>query len=72
MEAIGKKKRLEEAKERGEKVKIIFQYPSSERAIIKSGLVIECYDDCFNFDEIYDGDVTYSYDFLVEIKGVGG
>ena len=70
MEANGKKIRLEEAKEKKEKVKLIFQYPSSDRAVIKSGFVICCYDDSFSFEEIYDGDVVYSYEFLVEIKGV--
>ena len=70
MEAMGKKRRLEEAKEKKERVKLIFQYPSSDRAVIKSGYVNWCYDDSFSFDEIYDGDVVYSYEFLVEIKGV--
>jgi hypothetical protein len=71
MEAIGKKKRLESAKESGEKVKLIFQYPSRDRAIIKSGYVKEVYKDSFSLDEIYDGDVEYGYTFLEEIKGVG-
>ena len=70
MEANGKKKRLELSKKNCEKVKLIFQYPASDRATIKSGKVIECYNDCFWFDEIYDGKTTYSYDFLVEIKEV--
>jgi hypothetical protein len=70
MEAIGKRTRLEKAKERNEKIKLIFQYPSSERAVIKSGYVLECYDDSFSFDDIYDGEVTYSYNYLVEIKEV--
>ena len=47
MEASGKKKILEEAKEKKQKVKLIFQYPGSPRAIIKSGQVIECYFDSF-------------------------
>lgn len=70
MEAIGKKKRLESAKKNGEKVKLIFQYPSRDRAIIKSGYVKEVYEDSFSLDEIYDGDVEYGYTFLEEIKGV--
>jgi len=70
MEAIGKKKRLESAKENGEKVKLIFQYPATTRAVIKSGYVLEVYEDSFNLDEIYDGDVEYGYTFLEEIKGV--
>jgi len=69
MEAIGFKKRLEEAKEKKERVKLIFQYPASDRAIIKSGFVIDCYDDCFWFNEKFDGTTTYSYNYLVEVKG---
>lgn len=67
MEAKGFQKRLEEAKESREKVKLIFQYPSSSKAVIKSGYVIECYDDCFWFDEIRDGKTTYGYTFLQEV-----
>lgn len=70
MEWTGKKKRLEEAKTNSEKIKLIFQYPSSPRAIIKSGMIIECYDDGFLIDEKIDGMVVYSYEFLIEIKGV--
>ncbi|MHA2019044.1 MAG: hypothetical protein ACTSXY_12320 [Promethearchaeota archaeon] len=62
-------KRLETAMENSEKIKLIFQYPASDRAIIKSGFVIECFKDCFWFDEKFDGKTTYSYKFLVEIKG---
>ena len=70
MEASGKKKRLEEAQKNSEKIKLIFQYPAANHAVIKSGNVIECYDDCFWFDEIIDGKVTYSYEFIAEIKEV--
>lgn len=70
MEAIGKKKRLESAKKNGEKVKLIFQYPSSNRAVIKSGYIQEVYDDSFNIEEVYDGNVEYGYTFLEEIKVV--
>ena len=40
MEAIGFKRRLEEAKNSSKGIKIIFQYPGSDRAIIKSGKVL--------------------------------
>ena len=72
MEAIGFKKRLEEARVNSEKVKIIFQYPATSRATIKSGKVIEVYEDGFLLDEIYDGEVVYSYSFIVEVGGVEG
>ena len=39
MEAIGFKKRLEDAKNNSQYVKLVFQYPASDRAIIKRGFV---------------------------------
>lgn len=64
--------RLEEAMTNSEKVKLIFQYPSTKNAVIKSGYVKECFNDGFSFDEIYDGSVVYSYKYIVEIVGVKG
>jgi hypothetical protein len=69
MEAM--KKRIEQAFLQHEFIKIIFQYPSSDRAIIKRGLIIEVYDDGFTLEEIIDGKVTYSYEYIVEIKTEG-
>lgn len=69
MEAM--RTRLEEAMRKKERIKLIFQYPSSDRAIIKSGFVKETYDDGFSFDEKFDGIVVYSYGFIVEIRGLG-
>jgi len=63
-------KRLKEAQANSEKVKVIFQYPASPKATIKSGEVIEVYEDGFLLDEIYDGKVVYSYNFVVEVRGV--
>ena len=68
MEASGFKRRLEEAKINSEFIKIIFQYPASDRAIIKSGKVISVDNDSFTLDEIKDGEATYSYAYVVEIK----
>ena len=65
------RKRLEEAMKNDEKLKLIFQYPGTNRATVKSGFVKETEFDGFVFDEIYDGIVVYAYKFLVEIKGVG-
>lgn len=63
----GFKKRLEEAKDSSKKVKLMFQFPKSYRITKKSGVVITCDDDTFTVDEKFDGIVTYSYRFLVEI-----
>lgn len=68
MEATGFKKRIEKSFKDKEFIKIIFQYPSSSRAIVKRGIVVSYYEDCFELEEIIDGLVTYSYDYIVEIK----
>lgn len=69
MEANGFKTRLAKAYSYKEPVKIIFQYPGSPRAIIKRGIVIRIFNDSFEFNEIMDGSVVYSYKYIVEIKG---
>lgn len=66
----GKRRRLEEAKERGEFVKLLFRYASG-RVTLKSGYVKATYPDSFDFNEIKDGHVTYDYSFLEEIKTGG-
>jgi hypothetical protein len=69
MEANAFKKRIEKALILRERIKIIFQYPASPRAVIKSGIVVSVGDDGFELEEVYDGLVAYSYDYIVEIKG---
>jgi len=64
-EAKGFKKRLEDVKSKSQKIKLMFQYPG--RAIKKSGYVISVEEDCFTLDDIYDGEVTFSYQYLVEV-----
>ncbi len=61
------KQRINEAKEKKEKIKILFQYPGSSKAIVKSGYVIAVADNGFSFDEVKDGEVTYSYNWIAEI-----
>lgn len=67
MEAIGFKRRLIEARYNSECVKIIFQYPASDRATIKSGFVLSVDEDSFTLNEVKDGEATYAYNFIVEI-----
>ena len=69
MEANAFKKRIEKALILRERIKIIFQYPASTRAVVKRGIVVSVGDNGFEFEEVYDGAVTYSYDYIVEIKG---
>jgi len=63
----GIKKRLIEAFNSKEYIQITFKYPEHERRTFKKGYVIHVYEDCFDFSEIYDGHVTYSFDFIVEV-----
>lgn len=72
MQPIGFFRRLNEAMSNSESVKLIFQYPAMDRAVIKSGKVLEVDSRCFTVDEIKDGVSVYSYDFLVEVTGVKG
>jgi len=69
MEARGFKQRLKEAKINSEKVKLIFQYPATPRAIVKKGIVLAVNPDSFDFQDRFDGELTFSYDFLVEVGG---
>ena len=63
------KERIAEAKKKKEFIKIIFQYPASLKMIVKRGKVLQVMDNGFLFDEMYDGTVSYSYDYIVEVKG---
>jgi len=69
MEAKGFKQRLKEAKINSEKIKIFFLYPSSAKPIVKKGVVLSVNEDSFDFQDRYDGELTFSYDYIVEIGG---
>jgi len=71
MEAKGFKRILKEALDNSKKVKVIFQYPATDRATIKSGNVISVDEDSFTINDIKDGESTFSYGFVVEIKFLG-
>lgn len=57
-------------KKEGKKVKLIFKYPEYATTTVKSGIILQVFDDCFIFDEKFDGKVAYGYSFLEEIKEV--
>lgn len=63
----GFKKALLLAKEQNDYIKLLFFYPGAFRKTIKSGHVRQIYEDSFDFDERFDGHVTYSYKFLVSV-----
>jgi hypothetical protein len=67
----GIKNRLIEAFNSNEYIQITFKYPEHERRTFKKGYVKKVYDDSFDFDETYDGHVTYSFDFIIEIMRWG-
>ena len=67
MEAM--RKRVQQAFDDAEVIKVIFQYPAANRATIKTGRVLEVFDDGFTLDDVIDGEATYSYRFIVEIRG---
>ena len=63
------KERLQQAINSKEFLQLIFKYPEFEKRTFKKGVVIHVYDDGFDFDERFDGNVSYAFDFLVEISG---
>ena len=67
MEATGFKKRLEEAKRNSENIKLLFQYPATEKVIVKKGKVLSVNEDSFDFLDRFDGIMTFSYKFIAEI-----
>lgn len=57
-------------KQRGKNIKLTFKYPQFSSFTFKRGIVIDTFPDCFSFKEVEDGEVTYSYQYLVEVKGL--
>ena len=72
MEAIGFKKRLIEAKKNSENIKLLFQFPATERVIVKKGKVLSVNEDSFDFLDRFEGELTFSYKFIVEIGAWNG
>ena len=68
MEVNGFKKRLIDAKKNGEKITIIFQYPSSSKCRIRKGIVINVHNNSFDFKDRFDGLMTFSFDYISEIS----
>lgn len=64
----GWKKRLEKAREEGEKLNITLQYSGYGSPVYKSGKVVEIYEDSFELEEVRDGLSVYSYKYLIEIR----
>lgn len=67
MESVWKNK-LTKAKKNSQFLKILFQYPSSDRVVVKRGYVSAVFDDGFEFEEKFDGLVAYAFEYIVEIK----
>jgi hypothetical protein len=65
----GFRQRLKEAKNSSEKIKIVFQYPNSQRLTVRKGVVVSVDEKSFDFKDRFDGDMTFSFNFIVEIGG---
>ena len=66
----GLRNRLIEAMDKKEFIQITFKYPDFEKRIFKKGFVKNVYDTSFDFDERFQGHVTFSYDFIIEVREV--
>ena len=64
----GWKKKLRKAKETGKRVKIMFNFPNSTEAKARRGIIKEVYEDCFEIDEIFEGEVSYSYNYISQVQ----
>lgn len=69
-ETSGIKNRITEAFISAKPIKLLFRYPDSNRTIVKRGHVKKVFRDSFDFWEIYDGLVTYSFNYIVEINEI--
>lgn len=67
----GFKKILINAKDNNQEIKLLFKYPGSNRFTKKSGKVISVDIDSFTINDPYDGESTFSYEFLMEINKRG-
>ncbi len=65
---IGIKKRLKVALKRDEQLVLWFYYPHLDRPIIKKGKVLCVNEDSFDFMDRYNGENTFSYDYLKTIE----
>lgn len=62
------KTKLEQFKNSNSKVRITFKYPIYNSFTFKRGKVLDVYNDCFDFEDIFDGTSTYAYTYLIEVK----
>ena len=64
----GFKEILEKYQSDSKQVKVAFMYPGFTRPMIRRGKVLSVDEDCFTIDEIKQGESTYSYTYLIELK----
>jgi len=67
----GFQKILTKAKEDSDIVRLLFRYPGSERFTKKSGKVLFVDDSTFTIEDKFDGESTFTYEFLMEINKRG-
>ena len=64
-------KTLKEAMNTHAWVKLMFIYPNS-KPIFNQGNVLEVYEDCFTFEDRYDGTVEFGVKFLEKVQLLEG
>ena len=67
MDRTGWKQQIEEAKSNSQPLKITFFYPHLLKIKFHRGRIIKVSDDCFTIDDVRNGPMSFSYDFISEI-----
>jgi len=67
-EANGFQQRLAEACINSEKITVVFLYPNSPKITVRKGNVLKVTTDSFDFQDRYEGLMTFAYDFIIEIN----
>lgn len=62
------KKKIELAFKSGEFIKIVYFYPEQEKFFTFRGIIIDVSEDGFEIEDIKDGKVSRSFDYIVETK----
>ena len=62
------KKKIELAFKNKEFIKIVYFYPEQEKFFTFRGIIIDVSEDGFEIEDIKDGKVSRSFDYIVETK----
>jgi len=59
---------LNDCRKNNKTVKILFRYPDSTRSTKRTGKILLVSDTHFILDEIYQGQMCFSYQYIVEME----